>query len=66
MNIIEKIFDLMENDSEDSEKQSAILEDFYNKAKQDPKILDLVDKCFIALCGYSLTTIIKDEDTASI
>ena len=58
MNLIERIFDAMETDDVCLNKQSAILEQTYNRASIKEK--DRIDMCFINLCGWSLNTLIKE------
>jgi hypothetical protein len=55
--IISFVSELMNSDGEDPKKQSQYILDEYNKA--DKKTREALDNTFIALCGYSLTSIIS-------
>jgi hypothetical protein len=59
-NTIEHILELMQNDTEDTEKQSDMLEFFYENC--DEKGQKLIDTIMINLCGYSLDKIINHPD----
>lgn len=55
--IIERVFDAMSTDAEDLEEQSLRLKSAY--LSHDDKGREAIDRAFIALCGYSLDTIIN-------
>ena len=57
MNIIEKVFEEMSTDVDGNDKQAAILKEEYMKAAQDQQ--KAIDRVFIALCGWSLRTLLK-------
>jgi hypothetical protein len=57
MNLIEKIFEEMTTDGDADKRQAEILKDEYNKATVDQQ--KAIDRVFIALCGWSLRTLIK-------
>jgi len=57
--LIDLVQDAMLSDDEDREKQSGYLEDCYDKASMEAK--NRIDTCFIALCGWSLDTLIKRQ-----
>lgn len=54
--LIDLIADLMESDDESRSKQSGYLEEHYLSGSIEERAL--IDKCFIALCGYSLKRLI--------
>ncbi len=58
MTIIEKVLLLMQNDDEDRERQSEILQQTYETASASEK--KAIDNCFIALCGFALGTILEN------
>ena len=55
--LIDKIQEAMLTDDEDREKESAYLEREYTEASEAEK--KRIDMCFIALCGWSLETLLK-------
>jgi hypothetical protein len=57
MNLIEKVFEAMSTDGDGNDKQAAIMEDEYMDATEDQQ--KAIDRVFIALCGWSLRTLIK-------
>ena len=57
MNLIEKVYNEMSTDGDGNDKQSAIMEDEYVEATVDQQ--KAIDRVFIALCGWSLRTLIK-------
>ena len=59
MNIIEKVLELMQEDDANPAKQNQIIKSTYENANDLQK--ELIDECFIALCGYSLKNIIADK-----
>jgi hypothetical protein len=59
MTLIDHIEDLMASDDVDREQQSDYLRSVYENA--DPQGRDALDSAFIALCGYSLTTLLVVE-----
>ena len=60
MNLIEKLFEEMSTDADGNEKQAQIMEDEYMDATEDQK--KAIDRIFIALCGWSLKTIIEGHE----
>ena len=62
-NIIEHILYLMQNDTEDSEKQSESLEALYEISTDTQK--KAIDNAFICICGYTLDTIINNPENIS-
>ena len=54
--VISLVSELMRTDSEDPKKQSSYIIWEYNKA--DKKTKEAIDNCFIALCGYSVKSLI--------
>ena len=60
MNLIEKIFEEMSTDADANEKQAAIMEDEYMDATVDQQ--KAIDRVFIALCGWSLKTLIEGHE----
>jgi len=62
--IIEGIFTLMENDSEDQTKQSDQLEAFYEVCTDAQK--KIINNVMICICGYSLDTIINNPQSISL
>ena len=64
MNVIEKVFEEMATDADGNEKQAQILEQEYMDATEDQQ--KAIDRVFIALCGWSLKTLIEGhEETES-
>jgi hypothetical protein len=59
MNIIEKVYKEMSTDADRDERQAEILEQEYMSALEDQQ--KAIDRVFIALCGWSLRTLIKDH-----
>ena len=57
MNLIEKVFEEMSTDADGSDKQDQIIEQEYLDATEDQQ--KAIDRVFIALCGWSLRTLIK-------
>jgi len=57
MNLIEKIYDEMSTDSDGNAKQAEILQNAYAEATVDQQ--QAIDRVFIALCGWSLKTLIE-------
>ena len=55
--LIDKIQEEMLSDDEDREKQSGYLADCYNESSEAEK--KRIDDCFIALCGWSLKTLLN-------
>lgn len=58
--LIDRIWLAMSTDDEDRDKQSQYLEDEYNKASEESK--KAIDMCFIALCGWSLKTMLERQE----
>ena len=64
MNLIEKLYEAMSTDGDGNDKQAQIAENEYMDATEDQR--KAIDRVFIALCGYSLKTLIEGhEATAS-
>lgn len=62
-NTIEHILYLMQKNTEDTEKQSEMLEFFYeNAGEKGQKLIDLI---LTNLCGYSLDTILNSPEDIS-
>lgn len=57
---LDLIFSLMENDTEDREKQSNLMEFYYSK--MDEKTKKAVDTIMMSVCGYSIDTIINHPE----
>ena len=57
MNLIEKVYNEMSTDGDGNEKQAQIDKYEYMHATEDQQ--KAIDRVFIALCGWSLRTIIK-------
>ena len=55
--LIDKIQEAMLSDDEDREKQSDYLKDCYSESSKAEK--KRIDECFIALCGWSLKTLME-------
>jgi hypothetical protein len=60
MNLIEKVFEEMSSDADGNEKQAEIMEQEYMDATEDQK--KAIDRVFIALCGWSLKTLIEGHE----
>jgi len=60
MNLIEKVYKEMSTDADGNEKQAQIMEDEYMDATEDQK--KAIDRVFIALCGWSLKTLIEGHE----
>ena len=60
MNLIEKVYNEMSTDADGNEKQAQIMENEYMDATEDQK--KAIDRVFIALCGWSLKTIIEGHE----
>ena len=61
MNLIEKIYEEMSTDSDGNDKQAEILQNEYAEATVDQQ--KAIDRVFIALCGWSLKTLIEGHDS---
>jgi hypothetical protein len=59
-NIIEKVYEAMSTDSDGNGKQAEILENEYMEATEDQK--KAIDRVFIAMCGWSLKTLIEGHE----
>jgi hypothetical protein len=57
--LIDLVQDAMLSDDEDREEQSEYLARCYNEASVEAK--NRIDTCFIALCGWSLDTLMKRQ-----
>ena len=60
INLIEKVYNEMSTDADGNEKQAQIMEDEYMDATEDQK--KAIDRVFIALCGWSLKTLIEGHE----
>ena len=60
MNLIEKIYEEMSTDSDRDDKQAEILQYEYTTATVDQQ--KAIDRVFIALCGWSLKTLIEGHE----
>jgi hypothetical protein len=60
MNLIEKIFEEMATDSDSNDRQAEILHNEYMKATVEQQ--KAIDRVFIALCGWSLKTLIEGHE----
>ena len=60
MNLIEKIFEEMSTDSDGNDSQAEILQNEYTTATVDQQ--KAIDRVFIALCGWSLKTLIEGHE----
>ena len=63
MNLIEKIYEEMTSDSDSSDKQAEILQNEYMTATIDQQ--KAIDRVFIALCGWSLKTLIEGHEATN-
>ena len=57
MDLIENIYEEMSTDSDGNDKQAEILQNEYTTATVDQQ--KAIDRVFIALCGWSLKTLIE-------
>jgi hypothetical protein len=57
MNLIEKVFAEMSTDADGNNKQAQIMENEYTDATKDQQ--KAIDRVFIALCGWSVKTLIE-------
>ncbi len=57
MNLIEDIFERMSTDDDNLDRQSKYLAAIYIGSDNEAKTK--LDEAFIALCGYSLETLVK-------
>ena len=57
MNLIEKVFEEMSTDADGNEKQAEIMKREYMDATVDQQ--KAIDRVFIAMCGWSLKTLIE-------
>jgi hypothetical protein len=60
MNLIEEIFEEMSTDSDGNDSQAEILQNEYATATVDQQ--KAIDRMFIALCGWSLKTLIEGHE----
>jgi hypothetical protein len=63
MNLITKIYWEMTTDDDGNDKQAQILENEYMDATEDQQ--KAIDRVFIALCGWSLKTLIEGDASDS-
>jgi|RhiMetdeSRZDD1v2_1073273.scaffolds.fasta_scaffold30584_9 hypothetical protein len=59
-NIIEKVYEAMSSDTDGNNTQAEILENEYMDATADQQ--KAIDRVFIALCGWSLKTLIEGQE----
>lgn len=59
-NLIDRIADLMLTDDEDRDKQSENIKRTWEASTVKER--DRIDDIMISLCGYSLTTLLEDEE----
>lgn len=59
-NLIDRVFDLMETDDDNRDNNSARIARLYWNATDENR--DVLDTAFIALCGYALTTLLKEME----
>ena len=64
MNLIKKIYDEMSTDSDGNAKQAEILQNAYAEATVDQQ--KAIDRVFIALCGWSLKTLIEGHEATEL
>lgn len=57
MNLIERIFNEMATDDEDTDRQSERMIADFEAADTDTRIA--IDNMFVSLCGWSLTSLIE-------
>jgi hypothetical protein len=57
MNLIQKVFEEMSTDADGNDKQAEILKNEYMEATENQQ--KAIDRVFIALCGWSLKTLLK-------
>ena len=60
MNLIEKVFKEMSTDADGNGRQAQIMENEYMDATVDQQ--KVIDRVFIALCGWSLKTLIEGHE----
>ena len=60
MSLIEKIYKEMSTDSDGNDRQAEILQNEYMAATVDQQ--KAIDRVFIALCGWSLKTLIEGHE----
>jgi hypothetical protein len=60
MNLIENIYEEMTTDSDGNDKQAEILQNAYAEATVDQQ--KAIDRVLIALCGWSLKTLIEGHE----
>jgi hypothetical protein len=63
MNLIQKVYEEMTTDDYDDDKQSTILKNEYIEATVDQQ--KAIDRVFIALCGWSLKTLIEGHEVTN-
>ena len=59
-NIIQKVYEEMSTDTDGNDKQAGILQAEYEEATVDQQ--KAIDRVFIALCGWSLKTLIEGHE----
>ena len=60
MNLIEKVFEEISTDADGNGEQAQIMENEYMDATVDQQ--KAIDRVFIALCGWSLKTLIEGHE----
>lgn len=60
MNLIQKVYEEMSGDADGNDKQAQIMENEYMDATEDQQ--KAIDRVFIALCGWSLKTLIEGHE----
>ena len=60
MNLIAKVYEEMSTDADGKDKQAQIMEQEYMDATVDQQ--KAIDRVFIALCGWSLKTLIEGHE----
>jgi hypothetical protein len=63
MNLIQKTYEEMTTDDYGDDKQSTILKNEYVEATEDQQ--KAIDRVFIALCGWSLKTLIEGHEATN-
>jgi hypothetical protein len=63
MNLIQKVFEEITTDTEGDDKQSTMLKNEYIEATVDQQ--KAIDRVFIALCGWSLKTLIEGHEVTN-
>ena len=64
MNLIGKIYEEMATDCDSDDNQAGILQDEYTATTVDQQ--KAIDRVFIALCGWSLKTLIGGHEVVTV